>query len=287
MVNALTIDVEEYFHPTEVQFQTDSRRWETAPSRIADQVGRILNLLDQHQVKATFFVLGWVAEHKPRVIRAIADAGHEIGCHSYGHRLVYELSAAEFRRDTKRALAAIEDACSVRPAAYRAPSYSITRRSTWALEVLVECGFTQDSSIYPIVHDRYGIPGSQRHAHVINTPSGPICEVPAATVQLSRNHVAPIGGGGYLRLLPYCYTAAGIRRVNRQEQQPVCLYFHPWEIDPEIPRLAVGLISRWRTYGGISGTLPKLKRLLSDFDFATLSAVHPAASPAVAAQAAD
>jgi polysaccharide deacetylase family protein (PEP-CTERM system associated) len=283
IINSLTVDVEEYFHPTELRFSTDSRQWDSLPSRVGEQVSRILELLERKQISATFFVLGWVAEHKPQVIRAIANAGHEIGCHSYAHRLVYELSPEEFQRDTKRAVAAIEDACSIRPCVYRAPSYSITERSMWALEKLVECGFRQDSSIYPVPHDRYGIPAFNRHAHVIHTPSGPILEVPAATVQLSQGHVAPIGGGAYLRLLPYRYTAAGIRRVNREEQQPVCLYFHPWEIDPGIPHLATGLVSELRTYSGISGMSQKLNRLLTDFDFTTIGAAYPVASPALAA----
>jgi polysaccharide deacetylase family protein (PEP-CTERM system associated) len=276
MLNVLTIDVEEYFHPTEVQVRSGARDWGTLPWRLEDQVSKILDLLHQKRVRATFFVLGWVAEYQPKVIRAIAAAGHEIGCHSYAHRLVYELSPEEFQRDTERAVAAIEDACGIRPAMYRSPSYSITERSLWALEKLVECGFLQDSSIYPVPHDRYGIPGFPRHPHVITTPSGPILEVPAATVRLSSGNIAPIGGGAYLRLLPYRYTAAGIRRVNREEQQPVCLYMHPWEIDSGIPHLTTGLISRFRTYHGISGMPRKLSRLLSDFQFATLGQVFPA-----------
>jgi polysaccharide deacetylase family protein (PEP-CTERM system associated) len=137
----------------------------------------------------------------------------------------------------------------------------------WALETLIECGFSHDSSIYPIAHDRYGITGFERHPHVLNTPSGSINEVPIATVQLANGRVAPIGGGGYLRLLPYRYTSAGIRRLNRIEQKPACIYFHPWEIDPEQPRLASGLIARMRTYTGVRGMRGKLKRLLAEFRF--------------------
>jgi len=188
--------------------------------------------------------------------------------------LVYHLSPAEFRRDTQRAVAVIEDACGVTPRLYRASSYSITRESLWALEILVEYGFQWDSSIYPITHDRYGIPGFSRHAHVIQTPSGPIREIPIATVQLSPDRVMPIGGGGYLRLLPYRYTMAGIRAVNREERKPVCIYFHPWEIDPDQPRLASSMISRMRTYTGVKGMRRKLERLLSDFRFSAVSTVH-------------
>src|SRR5262249_45274762 len=156
-------------------------------------------------------------------------------------------------RDSCRAIAAIEQACGVTPQAYRAPSYSITRETLWALEILAECGFLFDSSIYPIDHDRYGIPGFERHAHVIQTPSGPIKEIPIATVELWNGQIAPIGGGGYLRLLPCRYIAAGIRRLNRKEGQPACIYFHPWEIDPQQPRLASARVARFRTYTGMRG----------------------------------
>jgi polysaccharide deacetylase family protein (PEP-CTERM system associated) len=282
MLNALTIDVEEYFHPTEVQSRVDPSQWHTLPWRVSDQISEVLELLDRKGVKATFFVLGWVAEHQPWVVRAIAAAGHEIACHSYAHRLIYDLSPAEFRADTLRAVAAIEDACSVTPVAYRAPSYSVTERSLWALDILAECGFSLDSSIYPIAHDRYGIAGFDRHAQTINTPSGPIREVPAATVRLSANRVSPVGGGAYLRLLPYQYTAAGIRRVNTEENQPVCIYFHPWELDPGVPRIADTLVSKLRTYGGLQGMKNKLERLLSDFHFTTLAALFPAPAKALA-----
>jgi polysaccharide deacetylase family protein (PEP-CTERM system associated) len=271
--NILTVDVEEYFHPTEVQASVSASQWSALPSRVEGQVELILDLFQRKGVRATFFVLGWVGERWPGMVRTIADYGHEIGCHSYWHQLVYNLTPAEFKEDTLRAVRAIEDACGVTPRLYRAPSYSITRESMWALEVLVECGFTHDSSIYPIAHDRYGITGFERHAHVVETPSGPITEIPIATVKLGNGRVAPVGGGGYLRLLPYCYTAAGIRRVNRTEGKPACVYFHPWEIDPGQPRLASGWIARMRTYGGVGGMERKLEQLLSDFRFGPMTGV--------------
>jgi polysaccharide deacetylase family protein (PEP-CTERM system associated) len=278
MLNALTIDVEEYFHPTEVQKSVGIGRWAALSSRVEDQTLRILELLDSKHTKATFFILGWVAEHQPRAIQAIVSAGHEIGCHSYAHQLVYSLTPEEFRADTRRAVATIQDACGASPRAYRAPSYSITAKSLWALEILAEEGFTLDSSIYPISHDRYGIPGFNRQSHLIQTASGPIREVPIATVKLSRNQIAPVGGGGYLRLLPYRYTAAGIRRLNRDEGQQACVYFHPWEIDAGQPRIASGLIARVRTYTGMKGMYRKLSRLLTDFEFSTLTAVFDPAN---------
>jgi polysaccharide deacetylase family protein (PEP-CTERM system associated) len=279
MLNALTIDVEEYFHPAEIQASVGAEQWETLPSRVEDQVLQVLELLAQNQVQATFFVLGWVAERHPRCVRAITAAGHEIGCHSYAHQLVYDLTPAGFRRDTLRAIHSIEDACGVSPWIYRAPSYSITGKSLWALETLIECGFSHDSSIYPISHDRYGIPGFERHAHTIHTPSGPIHEIPAATVRISRNKIMPVGGGAYLRLLPYRYTSAGLRRLNRDEEKPACIYFHPWEIDPDQPKLASGTIARLRTYTGMKGMARKLNRLMSDFHFSTIGAVYGRPAP--------
>ena len=274
MKNALTVDVEEYFHPSEVQPYIDSHQWCLLPSRVGLQTDRILDLFDRYSVKATFFVLGWVAEHHPDVARRIAARGHEIACHSYAHRLVYTMTPGEFRDDTRRAVAAIEDACGVTTTAYRAPSYSITPESLWALDILAELGFRFDSSIYPITHDRYGIPGFSRHALSCGTPSGAITEIPVGTVMLPNSSVAPIGGGGYLRLLPYRYTAAGIRRVNRTESAPVCVYFHPWEIDPDQPRLASGVTARLRTYTGLRSMESKVERLLREFRFSTISDVY-------------
>jgi polysaccharide deacetylase family protein (PEP-CTERM system associated) len=276
MRNILSVDIEEYFHPTEVQSRVGCENWDTLPSRVEAATRRVLDLLAAHRVLGTFFVLGWVAHRYPRLIREIAGAGHEIGSHGYAHRLIYELTPAQFKEDTVLAQNAIEDACGICPRVYRACSFSITSRSLWALEVLAECGFTHDSSIYPIVHDRYGLPGFGRFARMLHTPSGPIYEVPIATVQISAGRVAPVGGGAYLRLFPYRYTAAGLRRVNQEEQRPACVYFHPWELDPGQPRLAKGLLSRIRTYGNLSRMESKIQRLLSDFQFSTVTMVYPA-----------
>jgi polysaccharide deacetylase family protein (PEP-CTERM system associated) len=275
MLNALTVDVEEYFHATEVQKALGVKQWNELPSRIEHQLWNTLQILDNNKTSATFLVLGWIAERYPKLVRAIASAGHEIGCHSYAHQLVYDLSREEFRSDTLRAKHAIQDACGVTPRIYRAPSYSITQKSLWALETLVECGFTHDSSIFPISHDRYGIPGSDRHPHLVKTPSGSIFEVPVATVALAKENVLPLGGGGYLRLLPYRYFSAGIRRANLRENLPACIYFHPWELDPGQERLPLDLISRLRTYTGLSGMQRKIERLLGEFAFSTISMVYP------------
>lgn len=284
MINALSVDVEEYFHPSELPSSRQPELWEFLPSRVPEQVDKILTLLERHNATATFFILGWVAEQHPAVVRRIAAAGHEIGCHSYAHQLIYDLSREAFRADTVRAVEAVGNACGIRPRIYRAPSYSITLRSLWALEILVECGFTHDSSIYPISHDRCGIPGFGRHAQVLATPSGPICEIPVATAMVNGNHVTPVGGGAYLRLLPYAYVAAGIRRINSEEGQPACIYFHPWEVDPGQPRLTSSLVSRLRTYTGLKRMAAKVERLLTDFQFTGLISAHPM-SPVLAAKA--
>jgi polysaccharide deacetylase family protein (PEP-CTERM system associated) len=270
MTNILSVDVEDYFHPTEFQLSHGASTWETLPSRVEDSTDRILEIFDRHGVKSTCFILGWVARRHPQLIRRIANAGHEIACHSNWHRLVYDLTPGEFRQDTTDAVRIIEDACGQTPRAYRAPSYSITARSLWALEILAECGFTHDSSIYPIAHDRYGIPGFPRRPVRVHTPSGELIEVPIATVRLGTGRVAPIGGGGYLRLFPYRYTSAGIRKLNAEEGQTACMYLHPWEVDPAQPRLINSWIGRMRTYTGLAGMAGKLSRLTKDFQFSTL-----------------
>ncbi len=282
IANIISVDVEDYFHPNEVQQSRGVRpdQWDSLPSRVEAATKRTLDLFARHQTQGTFFILGWVARKFPRLVRDIADAGHEIACHSHLHRLVYDLTPAEFRDDTRTAVDAISQACGIAPKAYRAPSYTITSRSMWALEILAECGFTHDSSIYPIHHDRYGIPGYSRRPVTVSTPSGPIVEVPIAAVELARGHVAPVGGGGYLRLLPYAYTAAGIRRLNMEERVPACIYFHPWEIDPHQPKLATGALARLRTYLGLAGMESKIDRLMTDFRFSTMAQVHPAPHPA-------
>ncbi len=271
--NAISVDVEDYFHPTEVQGGVPPERWSAMPSRVDEATRRLLDCFGRHGVQGTFFILGWVAERHPGLIRDIAAAGHEIGCHSHMHQLVYSLTPEAFEADTRQAMEAIEAASGVRTRIYRAPSYSITRESWWALEVLARLGFTIDSSVYPIVHDRYGIPGFSRFPAPVETPAGSILEVPVATVKLSSGRVAPVGGGGYLRLLPYRYTAAGVRRVNRDDGQPACLYLHPWEVDPGQPRLARGLVARLRTYTGLGGMLGKLDRLFGEFEFGPIGEV--------------
>ena len=278
MVNILSVDVEDYFHPTEVESSVPRERWSELDQRVGESTSRLLDLLAEYDTRATFFVLGWVAERNPLLVRRIVDAGHEVGCHSYWHRLVYRLSPDEFREDTMRASEAIAHASGRMPTAYRAPSYSITSASMWALDVLAGCGFTHDSSIYPVKHDRYGYPGFNRFPSEVHTTRGPIIEVPPATASLLSGRIMPVGGGGFLRLLPYRFTAAGLRSVNHIEGQAACIYVHPWEFDPSLPRLARGAVARVRTYAGLGGMDGKLRRLLTEFRFAPMREVVPASS---------
>jgi polysaccharide deacetylase family protein (PEP-CTERM system associated) len=275
VTNILSVDLEDYFHPTEVGRTVDPSAWDSFTPRVDEAASIVLDILAEARVKATFFILGWVAARRPALVRRIAEAGHELGCHSYSHSLVFSLSPQQFRRDTEMAADAIAQAAGIRPRAYRAPSFSITTRSLWALEVLLECGFHTDSSIYPVRHDRYGIPGHPFFPHRIHTGSGAILEVPPAAVPLGPRRNAPAGGGAYLRLLPYHYTAAAIRLLNQIHRSPACLYVHPWEFDAAQPRLASGAIARLRTYLGLRSMGLKLARLLREFAFGPIGRVCP------------
>jgi polysaccharide deacetylase family protein (PEP-CTERM system associated) len=272
MRNALTIDLEDYFHVSAYAGRVRLEDWDTYPSRVAQNTDRLLELLDQHACRATFFVLGWVAEKKPEVVARVAAAGHEIACHSLLHRRVFDLTPQEFREDTRRAKAVIEDASGKLVVGYRAPSFSITKRSVWALDILVAEGFQYDSSIFPVEHPSYGIPTAPRTPFWIGTPSGRILEFPMPTLAIGSTR-SPIGGGAYLRLLPYRYTRWSIRYLNRQENSPVCVYLHPWELDPQQPRMGGNLSARARHYFGLRGTESKLKKLLRDFEFCPLGSL--------------
>jgi polysaccharide deacetylase family protein (PEP-CTERM system associated) len=223
-------------------------------------------------VRSTFFVLGWVAERYPALVREIAAAGHEVASHGYHHQLIYTLTPAQFREDVRASKSVLEQAAGAPVLGYRAPSYSIVESSLWALDVLVEEGYAYDASIFPIHHHRYGIPNAERHAHVLRRRSGALVELPASTMRVGGVNL-PIAGGGYFRLLPYAWTRWGIGRVNRRERKPVVFYFHPWEIDPGQPRFAVGNASRIRHYSGLDRTSARLRRLLSEFRFKSVAAV--------------
>ena len=237
--NVVSVDVEDYFHAEVFSGVVDRSRWDSYASRVEGNTRRLLELLGDLNLHGTFFVLGWVAERFPGLVREIAAGGHELACHSYWHRLIYKLDRAEFREDTSRAKNVIEQAAGQAVYGYRAPTYSVIDRSVWALEILAELGFTYDSSIYPIRHDRYGMPGAPRSPFRFQTPSGPMTEFPITTFRLA-GHNMPVGGGGYLRLLPRFYTRMGLKRVQK-EGVPIVIYIHPWEVDPGQPTLPVSL----------------------------------------------
>ena len=273
MLNALTIDVEDYFHVQAFADVISSAHWDEYPVRVERNTFRLLEILGRRNVKATFFILGWVADRCPALVRAIVDSGHEIGSHGYGHRMLTRGSQANFREDLIRAKSTIEDQTGSRVTCFRAPSYSITSKTLWALEILAEFGFEYDSSIFPIRHDYYGIPNAPRFPHYWSLQSGArLLEFPPSTVQILGTNV-PIAGGGYLRLLPYKVTAWAIRRLNQKEDQPAMVYLHPWEIDPDQPRLAASWRSRFRQYQNLQTTEKKLTRLLDDFSWAPMSKV--------------
>jgi polysaccharide deacetylase family protein (PEP-CTERM system associated) len=269
-INALTVDVEDYFHVSGFEKCVERRHWDEMPSRVLESTHRVLEVLAEAEVRATFFVLGWVAERQPILVRRIRSCGHEIACHGHGHRLLYTQTPEEFRADLRRARCAIEDAAGCAVRAYRAPSFSVTRDSLWALDVLVEEGFTLDSSIYPTHHDRYGIPGTPPGPHRIERPAGGLWEFPPP-VWRCLGYPLPVGGGGYFRLYPYALTRFALRRVNAAGR-PFAAYLHPWELDPEQPRLKPGRLRAFRHYVNLHRTEARLKALVRDFRLDTLSA---------------
>ena len=275
LVNALTIDVEEYFHPNAMDGVVRPEDWDSLPSRVEGNTRRMLEILDGGGVCATFFVLGWVAERWPQLVRDIAAGGHEVACHGYAHRLAYRLGPDAFRNDVGRARRILEDCLGTPVRGFRAASYSIIRDTLWALDALIEEGFQYDSSIFPIRHDLYGIPSFSRFPVRLRCRAGEILEVPPSTVHLfGRNW--PVAGGGYFRLFPYSLTRWSIRRINRRDGRPAMVYVHPWELDVAQPRLAASTLSRMRQYTNLRATEARLQKLLREFHFAPITDLVPA-----------
>jgi polysaccharide deacetylase family protein (PEP-CTERM system associated) len=273
MKNAMTIDVEDYFHVSAFASTIKFSEWDGYACRVEANTEKLLDIFDDGGIKATFFVLGWVAERYPALVQAIAARGHEIACHGYSHRLVYDQSPAEFRGETERSKRLLEDLVQTPVNGYRAASYSITARSLWALDILVELGFSYDSSVFPVRHDRYGVPGSSREPYRLRTPAGySILEFPLTTVELARYRL-PVSGGGYFRLFPYFLTQWALASVNQREGRPFIFYLHPWEIDPEQPRIEAGWLSRFRHYNNLDRCEPRLRQLIADFEFGTVESV--------------
>jgi polysaccharide deacetylase family protein (PEP-CTERM system associated) len=327
IANALTIDVEDYFQVHAFSKAVDPKRWDSFDQRVGRNTYRVLDLLDQMsdqrsaisgqhsgssiqnpasgkngeqstddgcspRLQATFFVLGWVAERFPQLVKEIHKRGHEVACHGYSHRCIYEQTSMEFAEDVKRAKAILEDIIGKKILGYRAPTYSITKRTLWALDILLALGFEYDSSIFPVKHDYYGFPEAPRFPFKVSAGSEGILfkqfgekepikpsstaspttliEYPLTTARVLGVNI-PIAGGGYFRLLPYSMTKYLLKRVNNDEKQPFIFYFHPWEIDSEAPRIeAAGAISKFRTYVNLAKMETRLRKLLEDFAFCSL-----------------
>jgi polysaccharide deacetylase family protein (PEP-CTERM system associated) len=271
VINAITVDVEDYFQVEAFNSWINREDWGQYPCRVEYNTERILQIFDQHQIKGTFFILGWVAERFPQLISRIAALGHEIGSHGHGHQHLSRLTVGTFREDLRKSKLLLEDAGGQAVSCYRAPSFSIVQSTLWALDILVEEGFNCDSSIFPIHHDLYGVYNAPRFPHWRKTPAGfRLFEFPPSTIRiLGRNW--GIAGGGFLRILPYWWSRWGIQRLNQKEKMPAMVYFHPWELDLEQPHLQSGLRSRLRHYSNLSRMEKKIQILLKQFKFGTFT----------------
>jgi polysaccharide deacetylase family protein (PEP-CTERM system associated) len=273
ITNAFTVDVEDYFQVEAFQGIVRPEQWENGdyPSRVEFNTLRILKLLDQHQVKGTFFILGWVAKRYPQLVTEIASQGHEVACHGFAHQRASSQTYDVFLNDVISAKHCLEDIVSQSVDGYRAPSFSINKSNQWAFDALTEAGFQYSSSTYPVKHDLYGVPDWPRFPH--SRPEG-ILEIPVPTLRLGERNI-PIGGGGYFRLAPYSLSNKLIERYLAEERQPYSFYFHPWEIDPEQPRISNAKFkSKMRHYVNLGRMEHKVSRLLSDFQWSTMKDVY-------------
>jgi polysaccharide deacetylase family protein (PEP-CTERM system associated) len=267
--NALTVDVEDYFHVSAFSDSISRSDWNNHTLRVERNTHQLLDLFDEHDVKVTFFVLGWVAERVTGLIKELASRGHEVACHGYSHQLVYKQSQDVFREETLRSKALLEDIIQLPVRGYRAASYSITKRSLWALDILAEAGFDYDSSIFPVHHDRYGIPDAPKFPYQLTTPKGhSLLEFPLSTANF-LGYRLPMAGGGYFRLYPYPLTRAGLRQINNRAHKPFIFYLHPWEIDADQPRVQASWLSRFRHYNNLDKCESRLRKLMSEFQFTT------------------
>ena len=273
ITNIMSVDVEDYFQVGAFEHTIPRTDWDRWPCRVEANVERILNLFEKHQVKATFFTLGWIAERYPQVVRNIVQHGHELASHGYGHQRASHLTESEFFEDVSRAKGLLEDIGGVAIKGYRAPSFSIGAQNLWALDILVNTGHRYSSSIYPIAHDHYGMPDAPRFPYRPERCAS-LLEVPPTTVDWNGRNL-PAAGGGYFRLFPYAASRWLINRVNRSDQRPAMFYFHPWEIDPGQPRIAgAPLKSRFRHYVNLGRMENKLGRLCADFKWGRADQVY-------------
>ena len=287
--NYLTIDVEDYFQVSAFESKVPKDKWESYPSRVEQNTRKILTILGKDNIHATFFILGWVAERYPNLVKEIAAEGHEVGCHSYYHRLVYDLTPDEFYTDTFEAKDTLEQIIGKPVIGYRAPSYSITRKSLWAIDILRELGFKYDSSIFPIYHDRYGLPEAPRFPFLWdlddNSPKikmiddenpnaashKSLREYPIST-SLFFGKKIPVSGGGYFRLLPYWFTQLALKKINTKDKQNFIFYIHPWEFDPGQPRIeSANALSKFRHYNNLEKTTDRFVKLTKDFSFGPIN----------------
>lgn len=266
VANIFTVDVEDYFQVETFSSIIPRTEWKKFKLRVHKNLERLFQLLDNYNIKATFFVLGWLAEKDPEIVSSIYKAGHEIASHGFSHLMISKQTREEFRDDVGRSKKILEDIISEDVIGYRAPTYSIMKSTLWALEILQEEGYKYDSSIYPIVHDRYGIPGAKREIHKIElNKNKEIIEIPLSTLKLLLWNI-PLGSGGYLRIFPLCYTIWGMNFLNSRGN-PVIINIHPWEVDPEQPPLPVKRFSKFRHYKNIDKTLHRLEMILERFEF--------------------
>jgi polysaccharide deacetylase family protein (PEP-CTERM system associated) len=270
LVNAFSVDVEDYFQVAALAPAIPVESWPTWEYRVEANTEVILQLCEEKNVRGTFFILGWVAEKSPQLVKRIAAAGHEIACHGYSHQLIYNQTQAVFREETFRSKHFLEDVIGKPVTGYRAASFSITPESLWALDVLIDAGFEYDSSVFPINHDRYGIPGASPEPGKIQAPSKrSLVEFPMSAAKFCGVQV-PVSGGGYFRILPYWVTRAGLKQINEQAGRPFTFYLHPWEVDPGQPRVKVKAFSRFRHYTNLHRCESRLRRVLGDFSFSTM-----------------
>ncbi len=273
ITNALTIDVEDYFHVSALSSVIKPADWpDYDQGRVVESTHKLLALFDKHEHKATFFVLGWVAERYPELVRAIHKEGHEVASHGWSHQLIYQQTPDVFRCETEKGKKLLEDILGHEVLGYRAASYSITPKSRWALDILVELGFKYDSSLFPVYHDRYGMPGIPLHPFDLKTDNGgELVEFPLSTYGIFGYRL-PVSGGGYFRLFPYWFNRWCLGSINR-EGKPFVFYLHPWEVDPDQPRVDVSGLSKFRHYNNLDKCHDRMEKLLSNFQFGTMRAV--------------
>jgi polysaccharide deacetylase family protein (PEP-CTERM system associated) len=270
LMNALSVDVEDYFQVSAMAPHIARDTWDAQPCRVERNVQRLLALFAEHEARATFFTLGWIAERYPQLVRDIVAAGHEVASHGYGHLRASEQSRAELTQDVQRAKALLEDIGGRAVIGYRAPSFSIGPTNPWAFDVLLEAGYVYSSSVYPVQHDHYGMPDAPRFPYAARPG---LTEIPITTTRVMGRNL-PAGGGGYFRLAPYPLSRWAVRRVNEIDRRPAIFYMHPWEIDPEQPRVpGASLKTRFRHYVNLSRTEARLARLLQDFSWGRVDEV--------------